>query len=231
MKIWLKQISVILGLALLIGGGTAYWRYGADYYPILPVQTVKVTGYYQHINERQLEDMLVGYMAKGFLWVDIDGIKNTIESLPWVDQVIVKRVWPETIVIEITEQVPVAWWGTKGLLNNKGTIFKPEGAVEVKDLPVLNGPAAQQKFVMENYHLMNRILRLAGLKIQSLHLLERLAWEVSLDNGIHLKLGQNWSIKQLSQFLWIYTNILSKDTRKIQSIDLRYSYGLAVAWS
>lgn len=43
------------------------------------------------------------------LWVDTGGLEAAIATEPWVSDVRVQRVWPDTIEIEVVEREPVVW--------------------------------------------------------------------------------------------------------------------------
>lgn len=45
--------------------------------------------------------------------VDLDEIKQKVETLPWIETVVVERHLPNTLFIRITEKTPVAMWQNK----------------------------------------------------------------------------------------------------------------------
>ncbi len=80
-------------------------------------------------------------MDGGLLSADLEAVKHGIQANPWVYQVGVTRRWPAALYLQVTEEVPVARWGSDGLLNHEGDIFWPEQLSRYSELPLLTGPS------------------------------------------------------------------------------------------
>ena len=46
--------------------------------------------------------------------VEINETQKKIEALPWVKRVLVRRLWPDQVVIQIVEREPFALWQYEG---------------------------------------------------------------------------------------------------------------------
>lgn len=57
-----------------------------------------------------------------------------------------------------------------------------------------------------------------------------LSWRVRLENGIAIELGNADILMRLSDFVSIYPKIIGDNAKDVDSIDLRYSNGVAVKW-
>ena len=77
----------------------------------------------------------------GFFNLDVDAVRIALLAEPWVNDVTVKRIWPDSIHVTVIEQLPAARWKEKGLLNTAGQYFEPDAASIPSNLPLLSGPA------------------------------------------------------------------------------------------
>jgi cell division protein FtsQ len=115
-------------------------------------------------------------------------------------------------------------------LSAKGEIFQPKAGEKLSDLPLLFGPKGKTEYLMEQYRSFNERFRPLNLRVVELHLTERRTWFIHFDNGMQLVLDQAQVNEKLQRFLWLYQRELSPYIDRIERIDLRYRYGLAVKW-
>src|SRR5690606_27431559 len=130
----------------------------------------------------------------------------------------------------VTEQVPVARWGEKGLLNVRGEVFVHDSRHVPEELPQLSGPVGQQAVMTERYLAAAPRLTAAGMRLTSLTLDERGAWELLLDNGVKLRLGREHIDERFDRFLNAGARIVASRATEIEYVDLRYANGFAVGW-
>ena len=78
-------------------------------------------------------------MGTSFFAFDVLGAKQSLEEHPWVRRAFAKKVWPDTLVLEIQEEIAIARWGEGQLLNQFGEIFEPPGRRRTAGLPLLVG--------------------------------------------------------------------------------------------
>src|SRR5690606_15977753 len=84
--------------------------------------------------------------------------------------------------------------------------------------------------IAQNYMLFTKLLNNSKLKVSGLRVDEKYSWEVYLDQGVRLKLGQGNIREKLENFLFVYDGYLKNVNKKIKSIDMRYEQGMAVQW-
>lgn len=226
---WWKPFWTFSSLMVFAGilslGGNSLWQWLDR-----PVDTVIINGTVQHLDRIALaEDIGVG-LSKGILNTDLQTIKDLVSEHPWVRVAAIERDWPATLIVNVEEEVPVARWGERGLLNHEGDIFWPELKEEYRALPRLSGPAPETERVMSQFHDLNQILRSIGLSIVSLNLEARGAWTLELDNQIKVILGREAVNERLKRFLDLYRLRLSEQADEIEEIDIRYTHGVAVKW-
>ncbi|MEO6697745.1 MAG: cell division protein FtsQ/DivIB, partial [Gammaproteobacteria bacterium] len=211
----------------------------------LPIRAVKVEGHFTHVTTQALQQAVADAATGGFFSVDVDAIRHAALSLPWVHSVGVRRVWPDTLRLTVTEQIAVAYWGevapgvlppatlsrpwlAQGLINSGGEVFTPDPASFPPGLPELRGPAGTEAAVLTQYRAMNPSLTPLGLHIKRLELDERRAWRLFLDSGMELVLGREQAAARLQRFINIYPALRAVEPPGIARVDMRYSNGFAL---
>ena len=197
----------------------------------LPIQRVQIAGQFRHLTSEQLQAAVANTVSGGFFTVDVAAVMRAARTLPWVDVASVRRVWPDTLRLEVIEQVPLARWAEHDLLNRRGERFTPAVDTLPTELPELRGPAGLESAITASYYEMSKALAPDGLKIARLIQDERRSWRVTLDNGIELRLGRDDAYPRLLRFVRLYPKVLASRATEIATIDLRYTNGFAVAWN
>lgn len=196
-----------------------------------PIAVVKVEGTFHHLTQGIVETALAPYVETDFLTVDLEGIQQTVQKLPWVSNVTVRRIWPDGVAIKIKEEMAIARWGDKQLLDEEGRVFSAnEITNDTNTLPILNGPDGYEQSVMKQYQHMGQLLRPLNRKITQLTLAERGAWELQLDDGMKIMLGRDRIMEKIQRFIRLYEMELAQSTTPILVVDVRYNNGIAVQW-
>ncbi|MFW1677571.1 cell division protein FtsQ/DivIB [Pontibacter sp. JAM-7] len=221
-----SRVSVLLLFVGLLSGLTAKFWHWLD----RPVAEVRLYGETRHLNRNELARTIAGGVQQSLLQVDIDVIRQQVKDQPWVHIAAIRRDWPETLAVEVEEEVPVARWSEHGLLNHQGDIFWPQLQQEYLELPRLSGPAPETSRVMAQFHDLNQVFRPLGLQVVGLNLEPRGAWSLELDNNIRVIVGRENIEQRLQRFLRVYELGLSERAAQIEQIDIRYTNGVAVKW-
>lgn len=218
-------------LVSVVGGllGFAVWQLAQT--DTLPIQQVQVKGEFVYLDTQNLYQAVGDLASAGFFNVDVRAVKQAAESLPWVESASVRRIWPDTLRIDIREQIPLARWQAGGMVNRHGEVVLVGTTEALVDLPLFSGPEGAAKMLAERYQHLSTSLASIELAVTELVLNERRAWQVSLNNGMRLLLGRAALDVPLSRFVVAYKNVLEEKVGNIQSVDLRYTNGFAVRWS
>lgn len=221
--IWVMLVGLIIALGIW-----AVYRLVPD--NALPVKQVTVTGEFRHLDVNEIQQQALPYVERDFFSVDLPAIEQVVGGLPWVYEVSVRRVWPDTIEIHILEQEAVARWGELALLNPYGEIFKPKNDRKPAGLPLIHGPESRRHELIKNFLDIHQQLKSIGLMLNSLVEDRRGSWVVALKNGLKLSLGQREQQSRLQHFIQAYPGLIAARKDQVKRIDLRYSNGLAIAW-
>ncbi|AGI23009.1 cell division protein FtsQ/DivIB [Pseudomonas sp. MT3] len=218
-------------LVLGVLGVGAY--YGAQYalpYADRPIARVSVEGDLSYISQAAVQQRISPYVSASFFTIDLAGMRQELEQMPWIAHAEVRRVWPDQVVVRLDEQLPIARWGNEALLNNQGQAFAPSEVANYEHLPRLSGPQRAQQQVMQQYQILSQMLRPLGFTISSLDMSSRGAWTLGTAQGVEIMLGRDHAVEQIRRLVTIYDKALKEQISKIARIDMRYPNGLAVAW-
>jgi cell division protein FtsQ len=195
-----------------------------------PLQRVIVDAPYQRVSPVELEQAVRAGMHGGFVSADLDRLRAAIEKLVWVDRARVQRRWPDGLYLQVVEQIPAARWGEDGLLNTRGELFMTGAQHVPPELPRLNGPAGTEATVAQRYLATQGRLLEQGLRLTRLSLDERGGWEMSLANGVTVRLGRRQVDERMERFLRVAAQVIAGHAAEVAYVDMRYSNGFSVGW-
>lgn len=195
-----------------------------------PVQQIQVFGTFNHLSEQNLRDALEKYLEYNYFDVKLDNIKTTAEQLAWVESAVIKKAWPDTIVVEIQERVAVANWGDTHLISHRHTIFHSHQTPTIAGLPTFIGAEEHAVLIMDHYRQLSRSLKAVDLAIDTLILAERMSWTLRLTNGLVIIVDDQQAIEKVQRFVALYQQMPEQDRQSMEQVDLRYENGLAIKW-
>jgi cell division protein FtsQ len=205
------------------------------------VQGIRVEGDLVHNSVLTIRANATPKLAGNFFTMDLAAGRRAFESVPWVRQAVVSRVWPNRLRVQLQEHRAVALWVNPArrdqesdqLVNSFGEVFEANlGDVEEDALPTLSGPEGTSA------HLLAMLVRLQPefapeqAHIELLGLSGRGSWRVELDNGAEVELGRGSDdevverarrfVRTLPQVRQLYPQ------HPLLSADLRHRDGYAV---
>jgi len=194
---------------------------------LLPIQNIRAQGTFINLTEQMLLKQ-VGDIQGGYFNINVRAVQEKIESLAWVDRANVRRVWPDTLMITVTEQNATALWQGKGLVNQRGELFYPDKNTFPSRLPQLNGPADTHQQLLKHYRTMHLMLIEVGLPVQAIEMDARRSLVLGFDNGLRILLGRDSHYLRLERFIRMYKKVLVTEINHIQQIDMRYTNGFTL---
>lgn len=197
----------------------------------LPISQVQMSGEQRYTSDGEISAALQeGEGLESLLMQDVAEVQARLESLPWVDRVSVRKVWPDALSIHVTEQQPVAVWDEQRVLNQRGELFQVPSLTPVQSLPQLVGPEGKEGEVLSGYRDFEALLAFNGFSIVYAQLSSRKSWQLSLKRGIVIELGREDAINRIQRFIHLYNELTQEQRDKIAYADLRYDTGIAIGW-
>ncbi len=215
-------LAILLAIFLIIGYN--YLKDGKH----LPIRTVNISGQLTYLQPDTVQALLEPFVKQSFFTVNVQGVQKALDTQPWVASVQVGRVWPDTLSVRLQEHVPIAYWGAEQLLSIEGVLFAPD-VLPALPLVQLAGPDEQVHTVLMMLQEMNQSLQPLNVKVGSLQLNERRAWQAELTNGVKVYMGSVDMIPRLQRFVASYPNDFENNADAISYVDLRYTNGFVVA--
>jgi len=228
-----RYLMVWCGLGLLfitVGIATHFATKWLQLPSTLPLQQVVIRGEFKNIEPHALRDLVIERAKGGFFAVDMGLIRQVVEQQAWVDRASVRRIWPDTLYVDVVEQVPLARWGKDALVNQRGEAFRPGDGRYPAGLPHLNGPEGASQEVSNRFRLIRTGLSDIGLKVKMLQMDQRHAWVMVTERGVWFELGSQQVDLRLQRFINLYRQIHEVGQRELRSVDLRYRHGFALRW-
>ena len=230
---WLG-LSVLLGLLLVVAAFCLLARL-----PYFEIRRVVITGDVQKANVAVIRAH-TGARVKGSFWnLNLLGTQKMFEQVPWVRHAIVHRQFPDTVRVQLEEQIPAAVWqseGGGGYVNGFGEVFEADDADAPDDLPVLIGGDGQSARMMSMYAALEQTVTQQQSKIQELELSQGGLWRLEMEPGLEIELGRGSEQElqaRLRHFFEGFPQIFPEKSAKealqmIASADLRYQKGFSV---
>ena len=193
-----------------------------------PVRKVEIQGDLRHLARSRVRTLLEPALAGGFFSAPVARIQDLLLAEPWIARATVRRVWPDTLQVQLVEQRPVARWGEHGWLNPRGDVFTPRQPVAIEGLPRLDGPPGHARRVLRTWLELRRSLRRVNLDLAGLSLDRRRAWHARLSNGVRVELGRAAPLPRLARLVDVWQALRAMEQDLPAVVDMRYSNGLAV---
>lgn len=236
----LKIIGTFLTLIFLglwLGGYLPAVREGLNNWKIdrlmaagFVVEKIDVMGE-GRLNERDIRLAAQIQTGSYFFGVDLDAAQDRTESLPWVDRAVVRRLWPNRIVVQIVETKPYALWQNEGqlhLLAETGALIVPVEALESLPTGLRTYIGANASAAAQSMEALLSSYDEIWPRVESLVQFPSGRWDLHLKNNTIVKLPPQDVEKAVQRLAKLdrETFILS---RKVGAIDLRLSDRIGIS--
>ena len=219
-------LSAIILLIVLAWGG--YWMHLPGKFPIRYVQFY---GKYELVDKKQLQQAVTPFVDHNFFNTSVGQIQNALLAIPAIQYARVKRVWPDTLAINIQERKAMAVWNDSALLDAKGKLFHSTSTQYWQGLPHFAGDKKQIPAMVGMYLQLGKWLKPDKLFVMALTESAFGDWQVKVSPGIWLYLGRIDIASRLKRFVQAYLYLVkSMPSHHIAYVDCRYRQGFAVKW-
>lgn len=229
---WDKPHLLRIIATTLFGISLVLVTYGLMHYalqlPVFKLRTVQLSSAPQQVDVNQLNQVVKRTVGGSFFTVDLEQTRRSLEQLPWVRKVSVRRHFPWSLEVTLEEHVPMARWNSVALVNTYGEVFAGQSKLS---LPDFNGEPDSSMQVAGMYIAMSQQLGVLQRSIMQINLSPRYAWQLRLDNGMSLELGREQMQQRLARFVAVYPYSLATMPGKVNHVDLRYQNGFAASYT
>lgn len=235
---WMNAATAAL-IAVVIVGLLAAGLVRLARLPYFSIQKIELDGDLQRNNLATVRANVVSRLQGGFFTLDLARSRDVFESLPWVRQAVVRRVWPNQLRVTLQEHQPVAYWHHEDrddeLVNAHGEVFDANlGDVEDEHLPTLDAPANpspdEARDMLTMLHRLQPLLTPLG-EVETLKLTDRGSWSVELDNDASIEMGRGQPdeiVARVDRFVRTLPELQRQYPAPLSHADLRYPEGYAV---
>ena len=204
--------------------------------PAFAVRAIRVEGEVTRNSASTIRANAAPKLAGNFFTTDLAAAKRAFESVPWVRQAMVSRVWPNRLVVRLEEHQAVAIWaGDRAgdrLVNAYGEVFQANvGDVEDDALPQLDGPDGTSAHMLAMLTRLKPVFARLDLGVDALTLSGRGSWKAELNSGASVELGRGTDdevVARATRFVSTFTQVTHRYQRPLEHADLRHHDGYAI---
>jgi cell division protein FtsQ len=239
---WLSSALLFFFILLAALSGFQYLSKNT----IKNLDEITIKGDINYSDVASIRSNIISNIVGNFYNMDLNKTKQIFESISWINQAVVKRVYPSKIEVRLTEYKPKAIWGVREdmkLVDDSGAIFDANANAnananaeeeEFDLMPQLIGPEGQGKLMLDMYRVVAMALEPLKNKLKILELNTRGSWIATLEGGAHIELGRGSAadvVNRANKFSAGAELMLAKLNKRvidIQYVDLRHAEGYAL---
>ena len=185
-------LAVFVLAALVLAAAGISWLMRA---PVFTVSSITLDGELTRSNLATVRANALPRLAGNFFSFDLNRGRAAFESVPWVRRAVVRRVWPNRLMVTLEEHRAAALWqdeaGNERLVNSHGEVFEANlGDVEDEGLITLAGPEGSSKAMLAMQGRLTAALVPIAARIETPKLSSRGSWHAELDSGAKLEFGR-----------------------------------------
>jgi len=213
--------------------------------PLFTLRSIALDGDLARSNLATVRANALPQLAGNFFSFDLNRGRAAFESVPWVRQAVVRRVWPNRLAVTLEEHRAAALWeglsdrdgGSDRLVNHHGEVFEANlGDVEDEGLVTLAGPEGSSAQMLAMWRRLTDALAPTEMRIETLRLSSRGSWHAELDSGTELELGRG-GVDEVAARTERFVRTLAQATerfataggpRALLAADLRHPDGYAL---
>ncbi|OLC68627.1 MAG: hypothetical protein AUH79_02900 [Betaproteobacteria bacterium 13_1_40CM_4_64_4] len=226
-----RQLNVVallfaLAASALLAWGAVAWTV---HQPAFALHRVVVDGNLARASRAHLERVIREELNGTFFTLSLAEARASLQRVPWVKSVALRRQWPDRLEVTIAEHEPLARWNDAALVD-EGEVFS---ANFDGDLPHFVGPDGSAADIARCYREFGVALEPRSLAISELRLSPRGGWQLRTTGGaaLAIELGRNAPGERLARFVHYHARTvgaLNRAGTRVDYVDLRYRNGFAV---
>ena len=221
----LALLFTLAAVAMLLFGALTW----AVRQPVFAIRRVIVDGALTRVNPAHVGAVVREELRGTFFTMKLADARASLQRVPWVKSVALRRQWPNTLEVSFVEHEPLARWNDSALVDTEGEAFSADYDGE---LPQLTGPDGSAAVVTDRYRDFGKALGSRSLSIAELRLSPRGAWQIRTSGSARMtiELGRSAPEDRLMRLVSYYSKTLGALARAgtpVEYVDLRYRNGFA----
>ncbi len=190
----------------------------------------------RHVTAASLRAALAGRLRGNYFTMPIDDVRRQFESVPWVAQASVRRVWPNRLQVTLREHRALGAWADGRLLSDAGTLFVANVAEAEIDgpLPELEGPDDAAPAIATRYRDFAAQLAPLTLTVDAVEVSDRRSWAVvasGAGESTRVELGRDDTpdavTRRMADVVAAVPLMMVRTGGMPERIDARYANGIA----
>ena len=202
------------------------------------IERVRISNLLKRVDGPIIERTVWQNLEGNYFTVDLSKIESHLVRLPGVYRAAVRRVWPDSLAVSITESDAIARWHS---FTNQA-IAKPEfvnlpPGTGLSLQPLLTSAIADRRKVIKTYLELTRILGPVGLEPSAVSMNSSGGFRLVVasktnqaSRGVEIVIGREEPLKKVGRFAAAFDLVLRDRLPDIERVDLRYASGFAVQW-
>jgi cell division protein FtsQ len=186
----------------------------------LALREVRVEGR----GETAISDILAAVGANRgapILGIDIDGVRQRLEDLPWIVSASVERRFPDQLIVSVTEAEPMALWQRNQklfLVSRNGEVIETANLAKYSNLLIIVGEDAPKK-AQDLFAMLAEAPELRE-HVTAAVLVGKRRWNIRMDNDVDVKLPEDGAADAWRRFAELnkQNDLLNKD---VSVVDMR----------
>ena len=207
-------------------------------HPAFAIQSITVQGEVVRSHAASFRNHVLPQLNGNFFTLNLAQAQQAFQSVPWVREAVVHRVFPGQLRSVVVEHQALATWGEEGsnfMVNKQGQVFEaPVEDVDIEKLPRMQGPEGSSMLVTRVYRLMTPLFETLDFRLEKIELTARGSWRVWTDSGALVELGRGTE-DELTQRVDLLLRTLPQVTGRynrtpmaLLGADLRHKDGYAL---
>lgn len=238
-----RVAAILVALAVLALGAAALSQIAQQ--PKFQLKRVDIRGDLRHVTAASVRTALAGRLRGNYFTLRLDDARRLFETVPWVAEASVRRVWPDRLLVTLTEHRALGVWEDGRLLSDRGELFvaNPDEAEVYGQLPEFSGPFSVAKDAARRYYELSAQFAPLSLHIAAIDISARKAWSLRLapdlredakqTNDLQVELGRDRAAlplaERVAQVVAAYPLVVAQLGGAPARIDARYANGLAAS--
>ncbi len=228
---------IVAGLLLAAGVAGVLWLIRSQGHTL---RSIEVQGELTRSQLPTLRTHALPELAGNFFSIDLVEAQRAFESVPWVRRAIVRRIWPDRLVVRLEEHEALALWeasegsqtGLTRLVNSFGEVFEADlSDVEDEALPLFTGPEGRAAEMLALWRRLQPAFAERGQRIERLTLSGRGSWRAELGKGTVVEMGRGSEAEvaeRTERFLRTVGLMTARYRQPMLYADLRHADGYAL---